>query len=162
MSGAEGSGVIESHGVPSRNGPTGLPVPTPSPVSEQCPGAPTASSSEAGRCGAVGTARRKVGLRRAQTNQSRAVFQSLSQKQFVSQVKEERKKRQRCYTIALFPFYHAGEQELCVWRQGAEQGGAVRLCAAASSCCLASLFASLFVPLCFCTLNCMGCFAVSA
>lgn len=38
-------------------------------------------------------ARRKVGLSRAQINQSRAVFQSLSQKQFVSQVKEERKKR---------------------------------------------------------------------
>ena len=124
MSGAEGSGVIESHGVPSRNGPTGLPVPTPSPVSEQCPGAPTASSSEAGRCGAVGTARRKVGLRRAQTNQSRAVFQSLSQKQFVSQVKEERKEDSGVTQLLYFLFIMRVSRS-CAYG-GRERSGVVR------------------------------------
>lgn len=100
----------------------------------------------------------------AEHKQTRAglFFRASHKSSLCLRLKRKEKKRQRCYTIALFPFYHAGEQELCVWRQGAEQGGAVRLCAAASSCCLASLFASLFVPLCFCTLNCMGCFAVYA
>lgn len=106
-------------------------------------------------------ARRKVGLSRAQINQSRAVFQSLSQKQFVSQVKEERKKREVLHNCSI-SFLSCSKQELCVQRQGAEQGGAVRLCVAGSSCSLTSLLASLFVPLCFCSLNCMRCFAVSA